>query len=521
MKQPLNSPMSTQVAPIQFGKYLLVERLGRGGMAEVWKARMIGPAGFQRTMVVKRILPHLVEDPHFTSMFVTEARLSARLNHGNIVTVYELGDVDGEYFLAMEYVRGRDLVNVMRAQLLRGVPPPGLGAYAVREVCRALGYAHALTDDAGAPLRLIHRDVSPSNVMVSFDGQVKLLDFGIAKALAEASENKTQTGTLKGKFGYMAPEQVEGREIDHRSDLFAVGIVLHESLTGRRLFKGAGDLQTIAMVREAKVDPPSRLNGDVPPELDRICLKALARMPNDRYRNCDELAQELDQVVHALRWNPERAAAFMRELFPDEPAAVTGQLKVAPDEAGTQPSGLTIGTLRRHERRWRVAVGAAGLLTFGGTAAWLLSRSPQAAPVSAPAAVAAPAPVAAPPPPPVAPVEPAKNSSVQIQVASDPADAEVFLDAEARPRGRTPLELVLPRGGPVHQIKLKAPGFQVAVIAAKPDRDRELVVPLARAPRLAPPPPAVAKKAARPSPRPKPHARKVDLEGGELADPFK
>src|SRR5439155_19887904 len=144
----------------------------------------------------------------------------------------------------------------MRALLARGAPPPpGLGAYAMREVCRALHYAHALNDDNGAQLRLIHRDVSPSNVMLAFDGAVKLLDFGIAKALAEASENKTQTGTLKGKFGYMSPEQVDGREIDHRSDLFAAGIVLHESLTGRRLFKGAHDLQTISLVREAKIDP--------------------------------------------------------------------------------------------------------------------------------------------------------------------------------------------------------------------------------------------------------------------------
>ncbi|HEX4458677.1 MAG TPA: serine/threonine-protein kinase, partial [Polyangia bacterium] len=317
----------------QFGKYLLVERLGRGGMAEVWKAKMSGPAGFQRTLVVKRILPHLVEDQHFVQMFVSEARLSARLQHSNIVQVYELGDVDGEYYLAMEYVRGRDLVNVVRAQLEKGQqPPPGLGAIVVRDVCRALAYAHVLTDERGQPLRLIHRDVSPSNVMISFDGAVKLLDFGIAKALGEASESKTITGTLKGKFGYMSPEQIDGKEIDHRADLFAVGVVLHEVLTGRRLFKGASDLATIAMVRETKVDPPSLLNPAVPKELDEICLKALARDPEQRFKGCDEMAIALDEVAHTLKWGPERLTGMLRELFPDEPSHSRELLP--PTEAG-------------------------------------------------------------------------------------------------------------------------------------------------------------------------------------------
>src|SRR6478609_2185050 len=330
----------------QFGKYTLVERLGRGGMADVWKARISGPAGFQRTLVVKRILPHLVEDEHFKQMFVAEARLSARLNHANIVQVFELGDVAGEFYLAMEYVRGRDLVNVVRAQLMKGLPPPGMGAFVARELCRALAYAHALTDDNGTPLRLIHRDVSPSNVMISFDGAVKLLDFGIAKALAEANENRTVTGTLKGKFGYMSPEQVEGKEIDHRSDLFAAGVVLHEILTGKRLFKGGSDLQTIAMVRDARVEPPSLFNPAVPRELDDVCLKALARLPEDRWRGCDEMAVALDEVVHSLKWGPERLATMQRELFPDEPSH-SNVVRMGPlaQTAVAARNELTVGAL--------------------------------------------------------------------------------------------------------------------------------------------------------------------------------
>ena len=264
--------------PIQFGKYLLVERLGRGGMAEVWKARITGPAGFARTMVVKRILPQLVADPSFVEMFVTEARLSARLNHANIVTVFELGTFDGEYYLAMEYVRGHDLMTVLRAHAPRGLLSPGFGAYALREVARGLGHAHSLTDDAGNSLQIIHRDLSPSNVMVGFDGGIKLLDFGIAKAMSEANDKTTMTGTLKGKLGYMAPEQAEGLEIDHRADLFSLGVLLFECITGRRLFKGVHDVQTLALVRQAKIPVPSSLNPEIPPELDEICLRALARI---------------------------------------------------------------------------------------------------------------------------------------------------------------------------------------------------------------------------------------------------
>jgi serine/threonine-protein kinase len=375
--------------PVRFGKYQLVEKLGQGGMAEVWKARIVGPAGFQRTLVVKRILPHLVEDAHFVQMFVAEARLSARLNHANIVQVFELGNVEGEYFLAMEYVRGRDLVRLLKAQAGRGNLDPGLGAYVVREVCRALGYAHGLVDDRGQPLRIIHRDVSPSNIMLAFDGAVKLLDFGIAKALAEAGESKTQTGTLKGKFGYMAPEQVEGRDIDHRADLFAAGIVLWESLTARRLFKGATDMQTIALVREARIEPPSRLNPAVPPELDRVCLRALAKSVEDRYATCEEMAIDLDRQVYELGYGPEKLKAVLRDLFPDEPSHTDSQIPVEPE------SKVTIGTLRRHERRRTVAYLAAGAVTVGGLAL-IVAATRQPAPPSPPppAAVTRPAPAA-------------------------------------------------------------------------------------------------------------------------------
>ncbi len=309
--------------PIQFGKYTLFERIGRGGMADVFKGRVQGPAGFERVFVVKRILPHLNDDPTFNKMFIEEAKMSARLNHPNIVQVFELGAVDNEYFISMEYVRGRDLAETMRTLWARiGPPRPELVAYIGREMCRALGYAHDVTDEDGSVLGMIHRDVSPSNVMLSYEGSVKLLDFGIAKALGGDSKDEggTQRGTLKGKFAYMAPEQTQGNDVDKRIDIFATGIVLHEVLTGRRLFKGENDLQTVEKVRQCDVPPPSLQNPLCPPELDAVVLKALARNRDDRYQTGADMADALDDVVHAARFQPSHLAQLMRDLFPQDAA---------------------------------------------------------------------------------------------------------------------------------------------------------------------------------------------------------
>jgi serine/threonine protein kinase len=500
----------------QFGKYTLVERLGRGGMADVWKARISGPAGFQRTLVIKRILPHLVEDEHFKQMFVAEARLSARLNHANIVQVFELGDVDGEFYLAMEYVRGRDLVNVVRAILGKGLPPPGMGAFVARELCRALAYAHALTDDNGTPLRLIHRDVSPSNVMISFDGAVKLLDFGIAKALSEANENRTVTGTLKGKFGYMSPEQVEGKEIDHRSDLFAAGVVLHEILTGKRLFKGGSDLQTIAMVRDAKVDPPSAINPAVPRELDEVCLKALARVPDDRWHGCDEMAVALDEVVHSLKWGPERLASLQRDLFPDEPSHsnVVHMGPLAPTAVAGH-NEITAGALRRRDWRRRFAWVGAALVVIAVVGLVVTKTTHRQEYAAATAPPPAPAPTAPAPSPPVV------TPMVTVRVVTTPPGADVFLDGEHEPRGKTPLALTMARSTENLRLVVKLRGYEPQTSDVTPDSDSRLQMTLMK---LAAPRPVAA---ARPKPAPKPPAAKPhpkqpvpDLHRGDVVDPF-
>ena len=314
--------------PIVIGAYTLFERFGRGVMADIFKARMRGTAGFERTVVIKRILPHLARDPSFTKMLVEEAKIAGKLSHPNIVQVLELGNLGNEHFVSMEYVCGHDLSATMRTLWERmGPPRPEVVAFIGREMCRGLAYAHDFTSDDEQVLGIIHRDVSPSNVMISYDGAVKLLDFGIAKALrVDADEESTKVGMLKGKMAYMAPEQLASREVDGRIDIFATGVVLHEALSGRRLFKRENAMQTIDCVRRCKVKPPSSFNPLCSRELDNIVMKAVAKNPDKRYQSASEMADQLDDVVHAARFNATDLAQTMRDLFPRR---ATGELPIA------------------------------------------------------------------------------------------------------------------------------------------------------------------------------------------------
>src|SRR5438132_347275 len=242
--------------PIQFGQYLLLERLAVGGMAEVFVAKAFGVEGFERLLAIKKILPTMGEDAEFVSMFVDEARIAVQLSHANIVQVLELGKHDERLFIAMEYVSGRDLRQLLDRYRRRGEPLPIPQACAIAaRVCEALDYAHRKRDASENPLGIVHRDVSPQNVLVSFDGAVKLIDFGIAKA--ERRLQETQSGILKGKFSYMSPEQVRGGPVDHRSDVFAAGVLLWELICGRKLFTGDSDLAVLEKVRKGEVPPPA------------------------------------------------------------------------------------------------------------------------------------------------------------------------------------------------------------------------------------------------------------------------
>src|SRR6185369_5910889 len=252
-----------------FGKYYLLDRIGAGGMAEVFLAVAIGPEGFQRMLVIKRMLPHLSQDRAFIQMFVDEAKLCGLLSHPNLVQIFEFGSIEDSFFIAMEHVQG-ETMSAVRAKLfeLGRIAPAAATLDIVRQVCLGLHYAHSLQSVTGQPLGIIHRDISPSNLMLSFHGGVKILDFGIARVAEGLRETHTQAGTMKGKVSYMSPEQIRMESVDSRSDVFAVGIVLHEFLTGRRLFKATNEYNGARMVLEGPVPLPSTLNKEVTPEVD-------------------------------------------------------------------------------------------------------------------------------------------------------------------------------------------------------------------------------------------------------------
>ena len=284
--------------PVPFGKYILLERISVGGMAEVFKGKAFGVEGFARPVAIKRILPHLAEDPRFVEMFINEAKVAVQLSHANIAQVYELGRCDDDHYIAMEYIAGKDCLSLAQYVKRTGDRLPfHLAAYIGSRVAEGLGYAHRKLGPDGRPLGIIHRDISPQNVLIAYEGAVKLIDFGIAKAAIHSS-HQTQAGVLKGKFGYMSPEQIAGKPLDQRSDIFALGTVLHEMLSGERLFAGDNDFLTLEKVRAAKADPPSHKNPDVPPQLDNIVLRALAREPGERYQSAAQLADDLGRFLH-------------------------------------------------------------------------------------------------------------------------------------------------------------------------------------------------------------------------------
>ncbi|HTA19778.1 MAG TPA: protein kinase [Polyangia bacterium] len=338
--------------PIPFGKYYLLERINVGGMAEVFKAKTFGVEGFERLLAVKRILPNIAEDEEFIAMFIDEAKIAVQLQHANIAQIFDLGKVEDSYFIALEYVPGKDLRSIF--DRLRGkgeVMTIQQACHIIMQVCEGLDYAHNKRDAQGRELHLVHRDISPQNVLIGYDGEVKLIDFGIAKAAGKAS--KTQAGILKGKFGYMSPEQVRGLPIDRRSDIFSVGIVLYELLTNERLFVGESDFSTLEKVRNVEIMPPSSYNKKIPSELERIVLKVLAKDPEDRYSNAIDLHDDLQSFLHKIGefYSRKDLSAWMKKMFAveiEEDQAKLEQYRqlVAPGGAA-EPQSMSMSMSRR------------------------------------------------------------------------------------------------------------------------------------------------------------------------------
>lgn len=448
----------------RLGRYTVVRRIGSGGMAELYLGRLDGPDGFCKPVALKLMHPHLSDDRHFARMFLTEARIAARLDHPAIVQVLDVGEFGGEYFMALEYVHGKDLRRVLADG--KGTPMPrGAALRVVLEVGRALHYAHHLRDPGGRALGIVHRDVSPSNVLLSFQGLVKLADFGVAK-IAE-HHNVTQSGALKGKLGYMSPEQCQQEHVDARSDVFSLGVVLYEATTGRRAFRADQPVTVMNRVIDGDWVPPVRFVPDYPPALHEILARALEVDVEKRWPSAEALGEALEQFASAsgLDVRPEVLTAFLAERYgqpalPDleVPTLEMPKLRTLTTEPETGTATLDDGPARPRARRASTAAVLVGMLAVGGLFGWQLARSTgdEARAATPPASAQAPASAvppattavastpaavpAVPEPEPAVPAEavvPPGEDEAQPAAAPEPAPADVVVEDEPEAGSKT------------------------------------------------------------------------------------
>ncbi|NMO17272.1 serine/threonine protein kinase [Pyxidicoccus fallax] len=327
----------------RFGKYRLIDRIAVGGMAEIFLAHQQSEDGRESPVVIKRIRPHLSKHAAFVKMFLNEARLAAQLNHPNVVQIHDLGKIAESYFIAMEYVAGRDMRRVVPKAEALGIPFPLV--YAVKiasNVCAGLHHAHTKVDLYGNPLNIVHRDVSPENIVVAFDGSVKILDFGIAKAANQVEQ--TRTGEIKGKLSYMSPEQCLGKPLDCRSDIFSLGAVLYEWLTGFKLFTGESEVAVMRSITEGKIYAPSYFREDLPERLEVILMKALERDRDRRYQTAAQMQKDLDAFLDAYDFTPTplHLSNFLKQLFEEELQAEQRRMAVRAQSAPTSEEALEL-----------------------------------------------------------------------------------------------------------------------------------------------------------------------------------
>ncbi len=458
------------------GKYVPIAELGRGGMATAYLTSSSGPGGFNKLMVVKRLRPALAAEPDFLRMFLDEARLAARIDHPNIIHTSEVGFDGANYFIAMEFVDGQPLENVIRRTKQRGAGkdatpadreaapsiPLNLHLHILTKVLEALDFAHELKDFDGTPLNVVHRDVSPHNVMVTYDGHVKLLDFGIAKAADSTAD--TRTGFLKGKCAYMAPEQFGGANVDRRADVFAAGIMLWQALTSRRLWRGLTDTEIFGRLAKAEIPSPRTIVPDLDARIEQICMKSLEVDPAKRYATAAEFQAALEDYIASkpeLRAAPRDVGKFVADLFTTERAKIQGlvesQINKAKRNSGelmnlaeyfghsgtakvdgtpslsTQPSAAAAPSRTRLVALLVTAVCLVGVIAAAMT---MRSRATEAA--GGPPAQTTPA-------------------TAQVTIRVQPAEAKVTFDAVALsgspPSGAFPLD------NAHHRVRVEAPGF--------------------------------------------------------------
>jgi|GEM_PF-698998 len=470
----------TDPASLIFGKYELIRRLALGGMGEVFLARQTGGvSGTERLVILKSLLPELAEQEGFVDQFLDEARVAAKLNHPNIVQMYEAGLWNGMYFIAMEYIRGDNLSRIQKVARARGVAPPiHLMVRIARDALLGLGHAHTAIDEmTGKPLQVVHRDVSPQNIMVRIDGVTKLVDFGIAKAANKL--DRTKTGVLKGKLQFMSPEQVMGEDVDARTDQFAMGVVLWEMLTGTRLFQGDNEIQILRAVSQQPIPLPSSVVSGFPPDLETVVMRMLERDRTRRYATCAEAAEELAAWLSqgSRRVSEADVAVFVKQIVGDSVDEATrnvsatenfllslhhtptkpAQLKGEPETSPTKVRRLE-ATHSRKMAGVGVGVGVAAALALaavmvvvtrpddeparpaGAPPVMALTTTTSASAGSGPATTAATAPALRPPP------AVARHVAGLLEITlSEPKNASVLVDGTAWTE-RTPTVLRLPVG---------------------------------------------------------------------------
>jgi serine/threonine-protein kinase len=495
------------VLPTQIGRYEILGQLAVGGMAEILLGRLTGIGSFERAVVIKRILRQYANVASFVKMFLDEARIVARIRHPNVIQVQELGREGEELFLVMEYVAGENAMGLLKRLVSKGQRlDVALAAHIVAEAAAGLHAAHELVDDTGNSLHLVHRDVSPQNLVVTYDGHVKVLDFGIAMAADRIA--RTEAGQVKGKFEYMSPEQTLGEALDRRSDVFSLGIVLYELVTSRRLYQRGGHAKVLQAINTEPLVPPSRIVEGIPEELDDICLRALAHERDERYATAAEMRRDLLDLPRELKAPTEALAKLMRDLFAERIAEKEEMLRRVRhgdplthiplsevDTAVEVPNATDIappptaaaltaqgGRASRRRARW-LLLASCGLGIIG--AAFFFARRPAAAPAPRPVEATA-LPTPAPPPLP---------AEIVVHIETTPSGVQVRVRGEDR--GETPIDLHLPRGEAPVPIDLERRGYGTLSQSIVPDADQRMMLSLqpAASPRhgaTRPPHPAAA-----------------------------
>jgi serine/threonine protein kinase len=476
MPAPPSASSIEETLPRQFGKYTLLRAIASGGMAKVYLAIQRAVAGFEKLVVIKRILPELSADDAFVEMLLSEARIAATLNHPNVVQTFDVGEVEGTYYIAMEHINGEDIRSIVRAMKRSQVTefPIEHTLSIILGMCAGLAYAHDKKDLEGNPLHIVHRDISPQNALITFTGDVKIVDFGIAKTSEVAIGERTQAGQLKGKVPYMSPEQAAGKEIDNRSDIFAVGIMLFELTTGRRLFKAKSEFETLKLICDREYPRPSQIRADYPPGLEAIVMKALTKEPDARYQSARDMQADLEAFIREERIAASAVSLgiWMKMLFEDKileqkealqdvkhlADVIASQRRIDTDmyaSTSTTTGAATItGTdigaytmARRRSNRVMMVVGVAVVAAVAAAAGLFIATRPLPPETKTATSVA-----------PREELPPEKKGS--IKVSTKPEGAYVRIAGELQ-AGKTPLTIdKLPLGSDI-EVKISLDGYEM------------------------------------------------------------